>query len=159
MNQDTTGPITESLQRMTELAENPAPVLERLGQQVILPVFYRHYMQSGLRQRSRRLMTAVAQRGAPGNYFRVTNTSLEVGVVYEEFPYFKWALEGRGPVRAKPGKMLRFFNDYGKPIFRKQVGPAPARPVIFLTPGEITECEGWISDQFGLALTLQVRQT
>ena len=43
--------------------------------------------------------------------------------------YAKYHQNGRGPITAKPGKMLRFMIN-GKPVFRKSVGPAPARKMV-----------------------------
>jgi hypothetical protein len=43
--------------------------------------------------------------------------------------YARYAQHGRGPVRAKPGKALRFMVG-GKAVFRKSVGPAPARKMV-----------------------------
>lgn len=44
-------------------------------------------------------------------------------LVGSELPYARIAHDGRGPVRAKPGKTLR-FRVGGQVIFRKSVGPA-----------------------------------
>jgi phage gpG-like protein len=43
--------------------------------------------------------------------------------------YAKYHQNGRGPITAAPGKMLRFMVG-GKPVFRKSVGPAPARKMV-----------------------------
>lgn len=40
-------------------------------------------------------------------------------------PYLGWVLRGRGPIVARPGKMLR-FEILGTIFFRKRVGPAKA---------------------------------
>jgi hypothetical protein len=42
-------------------------------------------------------------------------------------PYLRYVLNGRGPVEASSGKMLRFVIN-GQVIFRKRVGPAAANP-------------------------------
>lgn len=40
-------------------------------------------------------------------------------------PYARWIEEGRGPVVASPGKVLRFIpKGSSTPIYRKRVGPA-----------------------------------
>ncbi len=55
--------------------------------------------------------------------------------------YVRWVLEGRGPVEAKPGKMLRF--EPGPPgsgfIYRKRVGPAKANPFDVRTTRRLSE--------------------
>ena len=43
--------------------------------------------------------------------------------------YAKYHQRGRGPVHAKSGKSLRFMVG-GKAVFRKSVGPAPARKMV-----------------------------
>jgi hypothetical protein len=43
--------------------------------------------------------------------------------------YAKYHQRGRGPVHAQPGKSLRFMVG-GRAVFRKSVGPAPARKMI-----------------------------
>jgi hypothetical protein len=49
------------------------------------------------------------------------------GVVGTNLPYVKWVHNGRGPITAGPGKMLRFT--IGSTVyFRKSVGPAKANP-------------------------------
>jgi hypothetical protein len=47
--------------------------------------------------------------------------------ITNETPYLRYVLNGRGPVVARPGKMLRFVID-GRVFFRKRVGPAKANP-------------------------------
>lgn len=43
--------------------------------------------------------------------------------------YAKYAQNGRARITAAPGKTLRFIVN-GKPVFRKSVGPAPARKMV-----------------------------
>lgn len=43
--------------------------------------------------------------------------------------YAKYHQNGRGPITAAPGKMLR-FQVGGQTVFRKSVGPAPARKMV-----------------------------
>lgn len=43
--------------------------------------------------------------------------------------YARYAQHGRGPVRAKSGKALRFMAG-GKAVYRRAVGPAPARKMV-----------------------------
>jgi phage gpG-like protein len=50
-----------------------------------------------------------------------------LGVVGTNVPYAKWVHNGRGPITAGPGKMLR-FEIGGTVFFRKSVGPAKANP-------------------------------
>jgi phage gpG-like protein len=50
-----------------------------------------------------------------------------LGVVGTNVPYAKWVHNGRGPITAGPGKMLR-FEIGGTVLFRKSVGPAKANP-------------------------------
>jgi phage gpG-like protein len=54
----------------------------------------------------------------------VTST---LGIVGTNIPYAKWVHNGRGPITAGPGKMLR-FKIGGTVLFRKSVGPAKANP-------------------------------
>ena len=39
----------------------------------------------------------------------------------------RWVEEGRGPIEAPPGKVLRFETRSGEVIYRKRVGPAAAQ--------------------------------
>jgi hypothetical protein len=42
-------------------------------------------------------------------------------------PYAKWVDQGRGPIEARPGSVLRFETRSGEVVFTKRVGPAPAQ--------------------------------
>lgn len=57
---------------------------------------------------------------------KVTPTRAE-STITNTMPYQGYVLEGRGPVVASPGKMLRFVIN-GRVFFRKRVGPAAANP-------------------------------
>lgn len=50
-----------------------------------------------------------------------------LGIVGANVPYAKWVHNGRGPITAGPGRMLR-FEIGGTVFFRKSVGPAKANP-------------------------------
>lgn len=67
--------------------------------------------------RLRKAYQTQAQATSTSASFRITNTT----------PYIRFVTEGRGPVEAKPGKMLRFVIN-GRVFFRKRVGPAKANP-------------------------------
>jgi hypothetical protein len=49
------------------------------------------------------------------------------GTVSTAVPYAPFVEEGRGPVEARPGHMLRFRGRGGALVFRKRVGPAAGR--------------------------------
>ena len=50
-----------------------------------------------------------------------------IGVVGTNVPYARAVHDGRGPVEARPGGVLRFVIR-GKVLYRKRVGPAKANP-------------------------------
>lgn len=93
----------------------------------------RNYQRSGLKIKSGLLFRAITNRAWRGNYVKKDGNAVTVGLDFRTVSYAKWAIEGRGAVVAKPGKFLRFVID-GKVFYRKRVGPAPPRPVYFMTP-------------------------
>lgn len=128
--------ITESMEaQLSDLSG----ILREVAEQVILPVFGKHYDASGLKTHGGLLKQALTQAGATGNILEIAGNKLTVGVSYEAVPYAKYALEGRGAIRAKPGKSLRFYDDAGKPVFAKSVRASGPRPVVFLTQDEFDQ--------------------
>jgi phage gpG-like protein len=90
----------------------------------------------GAMQRSTFRLEGQAKKEAPvrkrnGGTLRRSITSNPVtptlGIVGTNVPYAKWVHNGRGPITAGPGKMLR-FEIGGEVFFRKSVGPAKANP-------------------------------
>lgn len=87
----------------------------------------------GAMQRSTFRLEGQAKREAPvkTGTLRRSITSNPVtptlGIVGTNVPYAKWVHNGRGPITAGPGKMLR-FEIGGTVFFRKSVGPAKANP-------------------------------
>ena len=124
-------------------------LMDRLTDDVVLPILAKHYDASGIKQgglRTGAFKSAITQRGAPGNVFSKTAGRLTVGVSYDQLPYARWVLEGRGPVRPVRAKVLHWIDpDSGKDVFAKSVGPAPAHPVYFLTGEELGQIEGALS--------------
>lgn len=141
--------LSEGLSEMRQAVTNVAPVLERIGQEVVLPAYGRNYASSGLRKRTGLLVTALTKRGARGSIFEVRGNELTTGVDVQAIPYAKWAIGGRGPVVAKRAKALRFYDRSGKVIFRKRVGPAPARPVVFLLPSDLVRANLIVAEMIG----------
>lgn len=141
-----TSPLAAFSQEMAEELKDLSPFLKEVAEEIILPAFGRHYDQSGIKSHSQvygpggnLLKTAVTKAQSFGNVLEIRPRGLTAGVSYEALPYAKWVFEGRGAVLAKKAKALRFYDDSGKPIFVKRVGPAPPHPVIFLTEGEFTQ--------------------
>ena len=111
--------------------QNVDKALDAIADKTILGrsgVLAKNYERSGLKQQSGLLFRGITTRSGTGNYVRKQGNAVTVGIDPNAIRYFKWAVGGRGPVVARPGKMLRFVID-GKVFFRKRVGPAPARPV------------------------------
>lgn len=129
------GPM-EELNALRQRLGNLTALLNRIADQVVLPALARNYDASGLKAHSGILKRGISQRGARGNYIRASGLSVTVGVNYGAIPYAKWALEGRGPVRAKRAKALHFFIG-GKEFFRKSVGAAPAHNVYYLAGADL----------------------
>lgn len=115
-----------------------SPILREVAKDIVFPAFARHYAASGLKQRTGAAKQAATQIGAKGNVLEIRPNGLTAGVSYQQMPYLRWIFEGRGPIRAKKAKALR-FDVNGKPVFVKSVGAAPARPVVFLTEEEMEQ--------------------
>jgi hypothetical protein len=136
--------ILNNIQRMDVL-------LDQLADEVILPILAQHYDSSGIKQSSPQasmfggsqglLKQAVTKRGAFGNTIEKSPGHLTVGVSYQDIPYARWVLEGRGPVKPVNKKVLHWVDANGKDVFAKSVGPAPAHAVYFLTPEELGRVE------------------
>lgn len=126
-------PLAGYAQDIADQFHDLSDLLAEVGERILLPAFARNYTRSGLKSRSSALFKSVSARGAKGNIFEVCATGITVGMDDGAIPYAKWAFDGRGPVRAKNAKALRFDPGNGKPIFRKSVGPSQPHAVIYLT--------------------------
>lgn len=69
-------------------------------------------------------------------------------------PYAIYVEEGRGPVEAGPGRMLR-FEIGGQVFYRKRVGPAKAKP--FMKPA-LTQNRARIVAEFSTAVPRRIVQ-
>jgi len=125
--------------------ENSELLLLFMDDDVIRPSFAENFARSGIKSRSGVMSRAVSTRGASGAVDSASGGVLTVGVDYNQYPYFKWVMEGRGAVVARNAKALHFFIN-GKEFFRKRVGPAPARPVIFVTQTVLDKGSKYIAD-------------
>lgn len=140
-------PWTEPLDKLLSDIGRVDELLNQVADDAVFHILARHYDASGIKQGGvfggrhyNLLKLAITKRGAYGNITKIEGIRLTVGVSYEQIYYARWALEGRGPVRAKPGKFLRWINpDTGKIMFAKSVGSAPAHPIYFLDAGELRE--------------------
>lgn len=132
-------PITDIATGAIEKLQDLSKVLREVAQEYILPTFGQHYDTSGLRKGSGVLKSAVSKPGAKGNVLELRPTGLTAGVDYASLPYARYVFEGRGVVRAKNKKALRFLDSNGKPIFAKSVRAVAAHQVIYLTQGELDE--------------------
>lgn len=89
------------------------------------------------------------------NAYQIDNSQASNGkvIVYSDRgKYMKWAEEGRGPIHAKPGKVLAFelrkncsLGEKGDIIYRKSVGPWKGRQDI---PTAINQVEPRIQGLF-----------
>lgn len=126
-------------------AGDASGAMNKVADQVVLPAMRRNYHAAGIGIRTGKLIAGVSERGAIGNYVRITGRRLTVGVSTQAIPYAKWVLEGRGSVVARKAKALRFEIN-GKVVFRKRVGPARARPVHYLTDGDREKAQQVFTD-------------
>lgn len=133
--------LQDRIHALKRRAGNVRELLEIVVDEIVLPALERNYDASGLKTRTGVLKRGIRQRGALGNYVHMEGDTITVGVSYEQIPYARWALEGRGPVQAIRAKALRFYDENGKPVFRKRVGPAPPHQVYFLNPADIERAE------------------
>ena len=91
-----------------------------------------HVVSEGLDEAAS-LIAAEAWRHAPektgtlGKSMRIARRGRYVREIYPTATYASFVENGRGPVFAKPGKVLRFEIN-GVIFFRKSVGPAAPRP-------------------------------
>lgn len=115
---------------MEQRLRNPEPALEAVADKVVMPALGRNYVKSGLRSCTGRLFDGITLRGATGNYVRVTGAAVTVGVDYARLPYARWALEGRGVVRPRRAKVLRWVDCFtGKVIFAMKSKATPPHAV------------------------------
>ncbi len=135
--------------RILERIERVDSLLDQLADEAVLPILERHYDASGIKaggvyqgNNQGLLKRSITKRGAYGNVIEKSPGRLTVGVSYEQVPYARWVIEGRGPVYPKRAKVLRWIDQAtGKVIFAKRSGPAPPHPIYFLTPSELGEIE------------------
>jgi hypothetical protein len=111
--------VIAKLQRMTEVArEAQQQVIRALGDR------YLHVLQDETPEgegehpgQLRAAYTTEQRYSQAGASYTISNVT----------PYLRYVLNGRGPVEASSGKMLRFVIN-GQVIFRKRVGPAAPNP-------------------------------
>lgn len=83
----------------------------------------------------------------------VDSTSGHIYVDQGIAPYAKWVIDGRGEVKAKQARALRFCVD-GKVIYRTRVGPSEANDFFLKalpkiqnkTRTEVSSFERWVKD-------------
>jgi hypothetical protein len=75
---------------------NKDELLMKIAREVILPELRRNYFNSGLHVVTGRLLAAVSEEGAQGNYIEVSGDSVEVGIRLDAEPYFRTIIEGHG---------------------------------------------------------------
>lgn len=138
-----------NLERQKAVLRDVGTVLNRIADEVVMPALARNYVKSGIRTRTGRLKTALMSRNAAGNVCRVSGATLEFGVDYGALPYARYVIEGRGPVRARRAKALRFYDAYGKVVFRKSVGPAPSHDLVYLTEADLTHAQQVVDRMLG----------
>jgi hypothetical protein len=131
----------KQLNRMLSNLRNLDKIMDELTDEVVLPILGEHFATSGIQSHSEVMKNAVTKRGAAGNIIQKSPGHLMVGVDVAQFPYFKWVLEGRGPVLPVNGKVLRWYDASGKAVFSKRAGPAPAHPVYYLTMSDLQRLE------------------
>lgn len=126
-----TNSLVNSLTNVKQNLQDVQSTLEEIGKEVILPAYGRNFDAAGVKKKVRgHLRNALTKRGEPGNIFTISGNTLTTGVDYQPHKYFKYFIEGRGPVKVKRAKFLRFVNEDGKVIFTKRVRSAPAHPNI-----------------------------
>lgn len=139
----------EPLVRMTDelLAKlwNMQPIIEEAVDKVARPILASHYDKSGLKTTSGTLRKAAAVKGAKGNVTQVTQNGATIGVSYAAVPHARWAFEGRGRVVPVRAKVLRWYDESGKPVFSKHSRATKPHPVVFLTASELGEIGAYLA--------------
>lgn len=115
----------------------PEAIVRRIIDEVVLPAFERNWASSGLKSHSGILKAALTKPGAKGNLIVVRGAHGEAGIDDGVLPWATYALQGRGPVKPVKAKALSWVDDGGTRIFRKSVGPAPPREVVYLTSDDL----------------------
>lgn len=117
LNATLTDPVSAKLAALAQAAgEVQATVIKALGDRYVLAL-----KEETPRGQGEEPGGLVGAYQVEENYtqnsalYRITNTT----------PYLRYVLNGRGPVEAHAGHMLRFVID-GEVFFRKRVGPAAA---------------------------------
>lgn len=141
------GPFTAQIADLRADLQNLETFLDHIADTVVYPALVRNYNNSGLRghggvQKGRvSVRGALTTRGAPGNVLEIHAGHLMIGVDYGIAPAAKFALEGRRAFRARPGKVLRFWDQNGKPIFTKHVKASPAHEIYYLTDADVARIQ------------------
>jgi len=123
------------------------PILLATAKNVILPELARQYYRAGIKIKSGDLFDAITKANAPGNIIEVTDNSITVGVDTGQITYASYVLNGRREVLPIRAKVLRWYDDGGRPIFRRRAGPAKPRPVYYTTQGMLDAAADYITKQ------------
>ncbi len=142
-------PLDEVIRESRARLDDLQPVLNRIADEVVMPALARNYVKSGVKTHTGLLKTALMSRNARGNICEIRGNQITFGVDYGALPYARYVIEGRGPVRARRAKALRFFDAYGQPIFRKSVGPAPPHDLVYLTPEDQAHAARIVTEMLG----------
>lgn len=133
---------TEQADEILKNIERVDGLLDQLADETVLPILAGHYDASGIHTRGGGLKDAITKRGAPGNVIQKSPGRLTVGVSYEQVPYARWVIEGRGPVRPKRARVLHWIDpDTGKDVFSKYSNPVPPHPIYVLSAADLKEVE------------------
>lgn len=121
------------------------PILAEAADRVILPQLGLNYGRAGIKTRRSILKNAITKRGARGNILEIRPDSITAGINYGVLPWAQSVLEGRRAVYPIRAKVLRWWDDAGKPIFRKSAGPAGPHPVYYVTQAMLDETAAFIT--------------
>jgi hypothetical protein len=137
----TIGDAQSRLEHILERSHDRQGVLGRLG----------HYLRDVVVEvapKSHRL-TPAGPNVIHGAYLTLDKVLGEEVRFYMPY-YFRWVIDGRGPVTARPGGMLHFWTERGE-FYRRRVGPARAndfrkRAVKEATPGLQAIFGNWVDE-------------
>lgn len=145
-------PWTKDLSEMRARLGDTTPLLQAMVDRVLLPALARNYLASGIKTHNGMLYRGITQRNARGNQIVATPTSLRVGLSYEQLPYARYVIEGRGAVVARKARALHFFIG-GQEFFRRRVRAAPPHEVYYLTDADLRACQA-LADEYAAGLGL-----
>lgn len=135
------GPFTAEIAQLRADVQNLEAFLDHVADSVIYPALARNYDTSGLKTHRGVVKAAVSKRGEEGNVIEIRGGHLTIGVDTAAVPEAGYALDGHRAMKAARGKVFRFWDENGKPIFSKSIRAVPPHEVFYLTDADVEKIQ------------------